>query len=276
MSSRRPFLVLGLLLAGWLLVPPLVRALFRASFFELQAPVLAAAGRVRDIQDYWALRLHTRRDLIAAGVEVGRDRAAHEAAAGRAWAAEEEVRRLEAALRLPLPPGFRPEVARVERRDLTGWWQQLVVRKGDRHGIRIGAPVIFAGGVVGRVREVHAYLSTVELLSSSGFRLSVVVEGDAEGSPLAYRGDGARSFAAPAGWVHFVPAGPATLMGAAPRRLLTSGLGGVFPAGLVVGSTGVPQPDEDGLLQAAPVVLDPRLTALREVVILVPLDTAER
>ena len=71
-DQARPFLTLGILIAGWLVVPVAVKSLLRASFFEFQAPLAVAASHVRDLQDYWALRLHSNDELIQAGRDLGR------------------------------------------------------------------------------------------------------------------------------------------------------------------------------------------------------------
>ena len=52
-------------------------------------------------------------------------------------------------------------------------------------GFRWERPVVFAGGVVGRISEVHQYTSTVELLSNSYLRMAVIIEGD--NRPMSFR-----------------------------------------------------------------------------------------
>ena len=63
-SQANPLLTLGLIVAAWLLLPTALKTLARASFFELTAPVTLAASRVRDLQDFWALRARSRTELI--------------------------------------------------------------------------------------------------------------------------------------------------------------------------------------------------------------------
>ena len=58
---------------------------------------------------------------------------------------------------------------------------------------------------------------------------------------------------------------------AAPKRLVTSGFGGVFPPGLMLGTITRASMGSDGLFQAGEVRLDERLGALTEVTVLVPL-----
>jgi rod shape-determining protein MreC len=71
--------------------------------------------------------------------------------------------------------------------------------------------------------------------------------------------------------VEFVPpdifASPAT-----PKRLVTSDLGGVFPPGLTIGYVVRLEASTDGLFKSGEVSLDPRLSELAEVTVLVPLN----
>jgi rod shape-determining protein MreC len=268
-DQARPFVVLGLVLAGWLVVPVVLKTFLRASFFEFQAPLTLSASYARDLQEYWSLRLHTNDELIQAGRDLGRLTASYEDKVEENASLRDEIARLEAQLRLPSFGEFRAEPARVVRRDFSGWWQQIVIRKGANFGIPVGAPVIFAGGVVGRVREVHAYTAVVELISDPNVRLAGVVEGDDR--PVSFQGGNNPTFGPAQGAIEFVPL-DIYASATAPKTLLTSGLGGVFPPGLVIGQITQVEPGADGLFKTGEVRLDPRLASLTEVTVLVPVN----
>lgn len=257
-----------MIVGGWLVVPVVIKTLMRASFFELQAPMIAAASHVRDLQDFWSLRTRSKVEMIEAGRDLARINASYQLSVQQFDTLREEIRRLEEVLRLPPRADFRFEVARVARRDFNTWWQRLIIRKGRDHGIVAGAPVVFAGGVVGRVVEVHAYTSVVDLLSSPTMRLSATVEGD--NRPFAFQGGPNPPFTAPHGNVEFVPLDIFANAGA-PRKLVTTGLGGVFPPGLTIGSMVRLEPSTDGLFKSGTVVLDRRMSALTEVTVLIPI-----
>jgi rod shape-determining protein MreC len=269
-EKARPFLTLGILVGGWLVVPLIVKSLMRASFFEFQAPMIAGASYVRDLQDYWSMRSHSNDELIAAGRDLQRVNSSYQVGVEKIDTLQAEVARLEDILRMPSRPDYRFEVARIVERDFNTWWQRLVIRKGRDHGIVQGAPVIFSGGVVGRVTEVHAYTSVVDLVSSPTMRLSAQVEGDTR--PFAYQGGPNPPFRAPRGTVEFVP--PDIFATAeAPRKLITTGLGGVFPAGITIGNIVQLEPSTDGLFKTGGVILDQRINDLREVTVMVPLTS---
>ena len=268
-DQARPFLTLALVVLAWLVVPVIVKAFARASFFELQAPISVAASYARDLKDYWTLRLHTNNELIDAGRDLARLNASFEESVSQNLSLQAEIARLEELLRLPAYANYRPEHARVVRRDFSGWWQRLVIRKGKNFGIPVGAPVIFSGGVVGRVSEVYAYTSVVELVSNPGVRLAAFVEGETQ--PISFQGGLNTTFDAPKGVIEFVPLN-VFANAATPKRLVTSGLGGVFPPGLSLGTVTKVEPSTDGLFKNGEVQLDPRLTSLVEVTVLVPLN----
>ncbi len=266
-SQTRPFATLGIVVAAWLVLPVFAKALLRAGFYEFTAPFPVAASYARDLQYIWSLRLHSNLQLIEAGRDLERLNGFYEYSVQQNAALQSEISNLEEALRLPALPRYRMETARVAQRDFTGWWQRLVIRKGRNFGITAGAPVIFTGGVVGRVAEVHAFTSVVELVSSPDFRIAALLDGDAR--PLSYQGGINRPFAPARGSIEFVPL-DVTVPASAPRRLVTSGLGGVFPAGLTIGQVIAIDPSSDGLFKTGSVSLDPRLAGLTEVTVLVP------
>jgi rod shape-determining protein MreC len=266
-DQAKPFLTLGIALLAWLLIPTAIKRMARTSFFELQAPLKTTGSYVRDLQDFWALKTRSKNELIEAGRDLARLNAAYEARLQQDAVLRGEIERLERILRLPAPQGYRSEPARVVLRDFSSWWQRLVIRKGRNYGIVPGAPVIYAGGVVGRVSEVHAYTAVVELVSSPGVRIAATVEGDTR--PISYQGGVNPSYGPAVGAVEYVPL-DIFVTPAAPRRLVTSGLGGVFPPNLTIGYLIKVEPSSDGLFKSGEVRLDRTLSALNEVTVLVP------
>jgi rod shape-determining protein MreC len=269
-DQAKPFAMLGIVVLAWIVLPVAVKSFLRVSFFELQAPIQASASYARDLQEYWAERAHSKNDLIRAGQELRRVYAGYEFQAQQTEALRAEIMRLEELLRLPSNPRYRSEPARVALRDFSGWWQQLVIRKGANYDLPVGAPVVYSGGVVGRVREVHAYTAVVDLVTSRRVRLAATFEDDSR-RPVSYQGGLNPALGPARGLVEFVP--PDIFASAsAPKRLVTSGLGGVFPAGLTIGHVSRLETSTDGLFKSGEVSLDPRLSELVEVTVLVPLN----
>ncbi len=267
-DQAKPFLTLAIVVVTWLVVPVAFKSLLRASFFELQAPISVSVSQVRDLQDFWALRLHSQQELIEAGRDLARINASYDLAVQQNAELRNNIERMEHLLRIPAQPSYRLEHARVVQRDFSTWWQRLTIRKGRNYDIPVGAPVVFSGGVVGRVTEVHAYTATVELISSPGVRLAAVVEGDDR--PMSFQGGLNPTFGPARGVIEFVPI-DIFASATSTKRLVTSGLGGVFPAGLTLARVVKLEPSTDGLFKTGEVELDSRLSELIEVTVLVPL-----
>lgn len=265
----KPVLAAALIVVAWLVLPVAVRRFFRAGFYEFQAPIWTAWSIARDLQDYWVLRLRPRAELIEAGRDLARLNAAYEVRLQEASLLENEIDHLEAFLDLPPLTTFRAEPARVVRRDMNAWWQRLTIRKGRNFGLKPGAAVIFSGGVVGRIGEVHAFTSTVDLVSDPRFRMAAHIGDDRR--PVTYQGEINRSFSVPFGRVRNVQLDVAVTP-ATPRRVVSSRLGGVFPDGLTVGWIDRLEPSADGLFQEGRLRLHPELLSVREVAVLIPVE----
>lgn len=270
-DQARPFAVLGLGVALWLAAPVAIKTFARASFFEMTAPIAAAGSYASDLQRFWALRLHSKDELIEAGRDLARLDASYALSVQQNAELQAEVERLQDLLKMPRSERFHFEHARVVQRDFSAWWQRMIIRKGADYGIPVGAPVVYSGGVVGRVSEVHAYTSVVQLTSDPGLRIAAVVDGDTR--PMSFQGAQNQVFGAPKGVIEFVPL-DVYASASVPKRLATSGLGGVYPPGLTIGRVTHVESSEDGLFKRGEVELDPRLSELTEVTVLVPMDPA--
>ncbi len=271
-DQARPFATLGLILLGWIFVPLVLKTFTRATFFEIQAPLIVADSYVSNLQTFWSNRLHSKDELLKAGMQVAGLIAQYDFSTQQNQQLQAEILRLENLLNLPPMPAFRFEPARVARRDFSAWWQRMIIRKGENYGITVGSPVVFSGGVVGRVAEVHRYTAVVDLITSPTFRLAASVSGDSR--PVSYQGGLNDSFQSPRGTVDFVPLDIyATRI--ATKHLVTSGLGGVFPPGLTIGEITSLEPSADGLFKSGDVQLDERLGSLTEVTVLIPLNPEE-
>lgn len=272
-DQARPFATLGIILLVWLLLPLVLKVFTRATFFEIQAPLVVADSYAEDLRTFWANRLHSKDELLKAGKDLSGLFAHYAYSTQQNAELQAEILRMENLLNLPPMPAFRFEPARVARRDFSGWWQRMVIRKGSNYGIPVGAPVVFSGGVVGRVTEVHRYTAVVDLITSPTFRLAATMSGD--NRPFSYQGGLNDAFKSPRGLAEFVPL-DIHVTRATPKRVVTSGLGGVFPGGLTIGELAELESSPDGLFKIGEVSLDERLGALTEVTVLVPLNPEEQ
>lgn len=267
LSQFKPLIVLGVATLSWLVLPVFVKSITKKGFYEFQAPVSLASSYVRDLQDFWSARSKSKNELYEAGQSLARLNAGYQLAALENESLQEEISRLENLLQLPSRPDYQYEIARVVERDFNAWWQRIIIRKGQNYGIPVGAPVVFVGGVVGRVSEVHAYTSVVDIISNNHLRLAVVIDGD--NRPMSYRGAGSESFAQPVGIAEFIPTDIQISDTKNRPVLITSGMGGVYPAGLKVGELRRLRQGAGGMFYDGEVELDPRLASLTEVAVMI-------
>ena len=272
LEPYRPFLILGAFVLGWLVLQGLARTLVRDLFYEIQAPAWTVSSYIDDLQNSLAVSATDKRALAEQVRDLKRLNGAYILKAQHADALAAEIERLEGILDIPEEPGFRAETARVTRRDMNQWWHRITVRKGARDGIRNGAPVIFMDGIVGRVVDVHAFTSEVELVTSPRFRMAANFDGDPR--PVTYEGRGGLSFFTPQGTVLNVPS-DIFVSDEQTIRLVSSELGGVFPSGLTIGTISRLTLGTDGVFKTGPVQMSKNLLSVEEVTILIRLSDSE-
>ncbi len=169
--------------------------------------------------------------------------------------------------------GFHMVAAEViARDDGYGWWQSVQLDVGRENGVSENMPVITPNGVVGRTIEVSAQTCMVLLISDRSFKASVRFETEGSFGVLAGAGVSMRGahnvgvLCVPTPFrVDYIRRDLEIKPG---ETVMTSGLGGVFPAGLMVGRVVRMTPDETGLYQHAEVVPSADLARLQQVLVI--------
>jgi len=159
----------------------------------------------------------------------------------------------------------------IARDDGYGWWQTIRLDKGHAEGLAANMPVLTLEGLVGRVIEVGAHTSDVLLISDRSFKVSVRFEqggsfGILQGGGISLQGDhrfGVLCMPTPSR-VDYIRKDLEIKVG---EMVVTSGFGGVFPAGLVVGRVASISLDETGLYQVADVEPTADLARLQQVLV---------
>lgn len=149
--------------------------------------------------------------------------------------------------------------AQVIGRDARHWYSSVVIDRGTRDGVRPDMAVIGDDGVVGKVVESAPEASTVLLIVDKRSRIGGIVERTRENGVL----EGTSFNTCRLSYL------PRRAKARAGDRVLTSGLGGVYPKGLYIGEcTGVYE-GEGGLYTSADVSPGVNFSALEEVLVLV-------
>lgn len=159
--------------------------------------------------------------------------------------------------------------ARIIARNPDNWFSYAVLDKGSASGVTRDMAVVAHGGLVGRVIRVSPRTSTVLFLldRDSGVAAGVYRPGDDDDAPEL------ESFGVVLGQGTQQPFLHLRLFSHEARlepgdRVVTSGLGGIFPPGLVVGEVLDVRWDELGLAKSATVTPAVAFHRLQEVLII--------
>jgi rod shape-determining protein MreC len=155
---------------------------------------------------------------------------------------------------------YKCKLARVIGRDPANWWRTLRIDKGLRDGVTTNCAVLTPEGLVGRVTEAGLAQAQVVLLGDPNCRVSVLVDETRDHGIIA-----------PASSSPLEPALvdlsylPRQSQLRAGQRIVTSGDGGIFPPGVLVGYLVDFRSIGYGLYQEARVKLAVRMNSLEEV-----------
>jgi rod shape-determining protein MreC len=270
-GARASYVALAVFVAAWILVPSAVRRFNREAFAEFQAPALHLLGKSRDLATFWEKRSRSADEMTAAGRDLARINAGLELKLRMMDDVRRENVRLREITRYVAPADYLTVVARVATRDSSSWWRRIVIRKGREDGIRPGAPVVFGDIVVGRVTAVHLSTSEVDLVTSPGFRCTAYLEGDDQNRIVLVNGVAADSLDSARARVSVIPQ-DYLLSAGQPTRVYTTGMGGVFPSRLLLGTLdGAVYATQVGNFKESLLIPSRDLYNLQEVSVLVPL-----
>ncbi|MEN1934954.1 rod shape-determining protein MreC [Paenibacillus sp. 102] len=141
---------------------------------------------------------------------------------------------------------YKPIQATVIARNPDKWYDLIGIDRGAQQGVQKDMAVMTSKGLVGRVKSVSQFTSTVELLSSLNRtnRISAVVEGQERIFGLIEGYDKEKQT------LVFTKI-PSDVKVEKDQTVVTSGLSDIFPKGLVIGKIVDVAPDEYGLTQTA-------------------------
>ena len=252
-------LALALVLAVILNLPESVSGAFKGFVREAVAPLQDAAGRAwrsvteaaASVRGFGSLARENQR----LGSEVAGLRS--EIRDLRALAVENDELRRQLQFQARAP---RQLIAcEILARDPDGWWQTLRLNKGRVDGVAPYLAVVTAEGLIGRTVEVSEHTADVLLVSDPACKVAVRIPRTSTFGVLAGRGPSWRGETLCR--VDFVNKNAALKPG---DEVVTSGLGGTFPKGLLVGYVGDQVfADRSGLYQQADVISRARLGQLQ-------------
>jgi rod shape-determining protein MreC len=143
---------------------------------------------------------------------------------------EQEVNRLRHALNYRERSVFKIVPAEVITRDASTWWRTVTINRGKEDKIEGDMPVVTDEGLVGKTTTVSENISIVLLVSDENCKVACTVEGTREQGIV--QGERVTGGITPMLNLNFLSKQANLQPG---QKVYTSGVGGVFPSGLLVG-----------------------------------------
>jgi len=128
-------------------------------------------------------------------------------------------------------PG-NPIVAEVVGLDASAWFRTITVNRGMAHGVALNAPVIAAGGLVGRVIAIGSDVAQIQLLTDRDCSVGALLARTRARGVVAGSGEQA----SPTGLtLNYVSNLEDVVEG---DLIVTSGMDGIYPKGIAIGRVG--------------------------------------
>lgn len=144
--------------------------------------------------------------------------------------------RLESLLNLQSTYNLTSTAARIIANSSDAWSRAVTIDKGTAAGFSCGMAVCNSGGVIGQIVEVSATTSTVQLITDEGSGVSAMIQSTRAQGMLQGQPDGSLRLS-------YVSTESDVKVG---DIVITSGIGGVYPKGLPLGTvSSVEKSDND-------------------------------
>lgn len=222
----------------------------QSSVYQLLAPFFTSGSGLEKQISSMRSGLKTLEQLEAENNQLRVENRALKATNEALQDVEHEVQRLRHALNYRERATFRLIPAEVIARDSSTWWRTVTINRGKADGIDTDMPVVTDEGLVGKTTTVSQNIALVLLVSDENCRVAANVEGTREQGIVT--GERVVGTISPMLDLNFLSK-QANLQ--AGQKVYTSGVGGVFPPGLLVGTVKSYRVRElDGQAQITPAV----------------------
>jgi len=203
----------------------------QAGFYSLVSPFLKTGSGIKKSISSVSTGLKTleevERDNASLKVENRSLKATNQALRD----VEHEVNRLRRALAYRERSVFKLVPAEIVTRDSSTWWRTMTINRGKNDHIETDMPVVTDEGLVGKTTTVGDSISIVLLISDENCRVAATVEGSKEQGIVL--GERVNASVTPGLDLNFLTKQAALQPG---MKVYTSGVGGVFPSGLLIGT----------------------------------------
>lgn len=187
-------------------------------------PVETITGFSDDINNLWALK--------SENDELRSKLASQKMYESELNESKRKLQQLEELQNINSNSNFDSEIATVLSRDIQGWENTLTINKGSNSGIEVDMAVITNKGLIGKVIEVNPNTSKVKLLTAEKMDSSVSIKVELDKDTTT---DGfLESYDRTTG-KYQVSVFDSNIEIKKGMKVITSGKGGLFPAGILIG-----------------------------------------
>jgi rod shape-determining protein MreC len=169
-----------------------------------------------------------------------------------------EALRLRQLLEIREQPHTTPVIAEVMGHEQSSVFKSILIKKGTAHGLIVGLPVLNDQGIVGRITECSWHACRIMLIVDKSSNVSALLQGSRTHGVL--QGDGAAGCR-----LKYIPKTEAVNIGDA---VISSGLGGIFPKGVILGVVAAIDKKEGAFFQRIDVRPSVDFGKLEEVLVL--------
>lgn len=172
--------------------------------------------------------------------------------------ARRENQRLKTLLDLQDQQPFHVTPARVMGKDATNWFHSVLIDRGSRDGVARHMVVIAPGGLVGQVVDVAPSSARVQLITDPVSSVGALLQSSRATGLLVGAQSGRLR-------IRYLPVRAEVLAG---EPVITSGLGGLYPKGILAGKVVAVDRRSGALFQEATVKPNVDFSRLEEVLVL--------
>jgi rod shape-determining protein MreC len=153
---------------------------------------------------------------------------------------------------------FTTTAARVVGRDSSNWISALIIDKGKKDGLEKDMPVINEVGLVGKIVEVGNATSKMLLINDPDLKVAGLIQESREEGIVSGTLNGKCK-------MYFLALTSEAVIN---NTVVTSGLGGIFPKGLLIGKIIDVYEDPSGLTKECLIEPAAKLSRLEEVLVI--------
>jgi rod shape-determining protein MreC len=230
-TSIISLLLFGAILAYFLSFGAESTRKLQAGFYQLISPFLTSGSSVEKQITQVRTGLKTLEELERDNGSLRTENRSLRATNQALRDVEHEVNRLRHALNYRERSIFRLVPAEIVTRDASTWFRTVTINRGKHDKIETDMPVVTDEGLVGKTTTVSDDISIVLLISDENCRVAASVENSREQGIVS--GERVVGSITPLLNLNFLSKQANLQPG---QKVFTSGVGGVFPAALLIGA----------------------------------------